>query len=176
MAKLKYDDTFPLRAEDLARKGLIDKQIAKGLGIGVTTFYQYQLDYPEFAKALKQGKAPVDVEVENSLLKRARGFDYEEIHTEYRLKPGETKPDEKAKPSIVKRITKKVIPDVTACIFWLKNRRPDRWREAGVGIFDELGRPLPIRFIEVGSKESKPELQTESEKKEKKPDASTAEH
>ena len=25
--------------------------------------------------------------------------------------------------------TKMVIPDVTAQIFWLKNRRPDRWRD-----------------------------------------------
>lgn len=172
MAKLKYNDTFPLRAEDYARKGLIDKQIAKNLGISEATLYEYQKTYPEFLEALKRGKAPVDVEVENALLKRAKGFEYEEIHTEYRLPPGETKVDEKAKPNIIKRIKKIVVPDVTACIFWLKNRRKETWRDMrDLGFFDELGEPLPLRFVEVGSREPK---QIEEPKKEK--DASRANH
>jgi hypothetical protein len=154
MAKLKYDDTFPLRAEDMARKGLIDKQIAKNLGISEATLYDYQKKYPEFLKALKRGKAPVDVEVENALLKRALGFEYEEIHTEYRLPLGETKVDEKARPNLIRRIKKIVIPDTTACIFWLKNRRKDVWRDMrDLGIFDALGEPLPLRFVEVGPRE-----------------------
>lgn len=124
--KEKYEDTFPLLAQDYARRGLIDKQIAKKLGISEPTYYEYQKKYPEFLKAIKKGKAPVDVEVENALLKRAKGYEYEEIHTEYRPK-GKT--DEKAKPSLIKRIIKQVVPDVTAQIFWLKNRRPKVWKD-----------------------------------------------
>lgn len=127
MAKLKYKEPdFPLFAEDYARRGLNDKQIAKKLGIAECTFYQYQKGYPEFSEAIKRGKAPVDVEVENALLKRAKGYEYEEIHTEYRPK-GKT--NEKAKPSLIKRIKKQVVADVTAQIFWLKNRRPKLWKD-----------------------------------------------
>lgn len=126
MAKSKYDEKFPLLAEDYARQGMIDTEIAKKLGIGERTFYEYQDKYPQFSQAIKKGKAPVDVEVENALLKRAKGYEYEEIHTEYRPK-GKT--DEKAKPSLIKRIIKQVVPDVTAQIFWLKNRRPKLWKD-----------------------------------------------
>lgn len=126
MAKSKYDDNFPLLAEDYARQGMIDKEIAKKLGISEKTYYEYQKQYPQFLQAIKRGKQPVDVEVENALLKRAKGYEYEEIHTEYRLK-GKT--DEKAKPSLIKRIKKQIVPDVTAQIFWLKNRRPKLWRD-----------------------------------------------
>jgi len=126
MAKSKYNDDFPLLAEDYARQGLIDKEIAAKLGIGLRTLYEYQNKYPQFLQAIKRGKKPVDVEVENSLLKRAKGYEYEETTVEY--KPSKSK-DEKAKPTKVKKTKKQVIPDVTALIFWLKNRRPDLWKD-----------------------------------------------
>ncbi|GAG27156.1 unnamed protein product, partial [marine sediment metagenome] len=90
------------------------------------TYYQYQKKHPEFSESIKRGKRPVDVEVENALLKRAKGYEYEEVHAEFRPK---NKDDKKAKPTVVKRIKKQVAPDVTAQIFWLKNRRPDLWRD-----------------------------------------------
>ncbi len=174
MAKLKYDDTFPLQAEDMARKGLIDKQIANNLGISEGTLYDYQKKYPEFLKALKRGKAPVDVEVENALLKRALGFEYEEIHTEYRIPPGETEPDVKAKPYSIRRVKKFVVPDTTAIIFWLKNRRKDAWRDIrDLGIFDALGEPLPLRFVEVGPRDP---VIVEKHPMEKEKDASKLNH
>lgn len=121
-----YDDTFPLLAEDYARRGLIDKDIAKKLGIGLTIYYEYQKKYPEFLKAIKRGKLPVDVEVENALLKRARGFTYEE--TEVKFKPAK-KEGEKPVATHIKKVKKFVVPDTTACIFWLKNRRSKQWRD-----------------------------------------------
>mgnify|MGYP006876283676 CR=1 FL=1 len=53
--------------------------------------------------------------VENALLKRALGYEYEEITYEH----GEE----------TKRVLKQVIPDTTAQIFWLKNRKPNNWRD-----------------------------------------------
>jgi len=136
VAKLKYiEKDFPLMAQDYARQGLNDKQIAMKLGIALCTYYQYQLDYPEFSEAIKKGKSPVDVKVENALLKRALGFEYEEVHTEYRIKgkkkEEKTKDSEKPKltPSIIKKIKKFIPPDVAACAFHLKNRRPGRWKD-----------------------------------------------
>ena len=62
----KYEDTFPLLAEGYAREGMIDKEIAAKLGVSEATFYEYQKKYPEFSEAIKRGKKPVDVEVENA--------------------------------------------------------------------------------------------------------------
>jgi len=125
MAKSKYDDNFPLLAEDYARRGLTDIQIAEKLGISKATFYEYQKTYPDFLDSIKRGKKPVDVEVENALLKRAQGYEYEEVHVEF--KTGQE--EEKAKPKSIKKIKKQVVPDVTAQIFWLKNRRSKLWRD-----------------------------------------------
>ena len=128
MAKLKYDEDFPARAEDWARQGLRDEDIAKKLGISRETFYQYIKTYPDFSDALKKGKAPIDFEVENALLKRARGFEYEEVHIEY--KPGETDDgSEKLIPVHITKVKKFVAPDTAACAFWLKNRRKRKWRD-----------------------------------------------
>lgn len=124
MAKCKYDPkTFPVLAEGYARSGLTDQQIAHNLGISKDTFYKYVKKFSDFSEALKRGKGPVDFEVENALLKRALGHDYEEIHTEVR----EYKDGTKAK--VMKKTVHFIPPDVTACIFWLKNRRPEQWRE-----------------------------------------------
>ena len=53
------------------------------MGISVETFYKYVKKYPDFSDSLKKGKAPVDVRVENALLKRAMGYEYEETIVEY---------------------------------------------------------------------------------------------
>lgn len=138
MAKAKYDDTFPLRAQDYARRGMIDTQIAKKLGIALSTYYDYQKQHSEFSEAIKKGKQPVDVEVENALLKRAKGFEYEEVHVEYKPK-GKEDEEAKKKPTLIRKIKKFVVPDTAACAFWLKNRRPKLWKDRhDVGVSGNL--------------------------------------
>lgn len=99
----------------MAREGLIDKDIAYNLGVSESTFYAYKKKYPELLKALMEGKEVADARVENALYRRALGYSYDEITYEY----GEE----------TKRVTKHMVPDTTAAIFWLKNRRTDRWRD-----------------------------------------------
>ena len=115
MAKSKYCEDFPLLVEGLARDGLNDEQIAKKLGISKDCFYRYCKQHQDFYDALKRGKAPIDTEVENALLKRALGYSYDEITYE--------------NGNEVKRVKKHVLPDTTAQIFWLKNRKPVQWRD-----------------------------------------------
>lgn len=125
---VKYDETFPLKAQDYARRGMIDMQIARKLGIARSTYYDYQKQFPEFSEAIKKGKMPVDIEVENALLKRAKGFEYEEVHVEY--KPtGKEDEETKKRPTLIKKIKKFIVPDTAACAFWLKNRRPKLWKD-----------------------------------------------
>jgi len=112
------------RLEGWARQGLTDKQIAEHkIGINEATFCRWKKRHPSILQALKKGKAPVDDEVENLLLKRARGYEYEEVTTEIIEQPDGTQRKR------IKKVTKMVIPDTTAQIFWLKNRRPERWRD-----------------------------------------------
>lgn len=101
------------------------------MGVGYTTFKEYLNRFPPIRAALKRGKAPVDYEVENALYKRATGY------TVKLKKP--------IKVKTTKRVTGKgevteerieyadeeqyIPPDTTAQIFWLKNRRPDKWRD-----------------------------------------------
>ena len=101
-----------------ARDGLIDEQIAHNCGISAGTLYDWKNRFPQIAEALKKGKAVVDVQVENALLKRALGYETVEEMTEEG--PDGTK---------IRTMRKRVPPDVTAQIFWLKNRMPDRWRD-----------------------------------------------
>lgn len=120
--------------EGWAREGLTDAQIAAKIGISSTTFYRWQQEHEEFREALKNGKAPVDTKVENALLKRALGYSYTETTTDFEL-IDTGRVDEEGKPIMEKKIKnvrsvrREVAPDVGAAAFWLKNRRPDRWRD-----------------------------------------------
>lgn len=107
--------------EGWARDGLIDEQIAAKMGISHDTLYKYKKRYTEFAEALKKGKEVVDRQVENALLKRALGYEYETVK---KITSGGGK-----KKKRIEKITKQVKPDVIAAIFWLKNRKPDVWRD-----------------------------------------------
>lgn len=109
--------------EGLARDGLTDELICKKIGIGARTFYEWMERFPQMAQAIKKGKAPVDIQVENALLKKALGYEYEETITEVEeLAGGHQKKH-------IRKVLKHCPPDTTAQIFWLKNRRPDRWRD-----------------------------------------------
>lgn len=123
MAKGKYQRWLEpeglLLLEAWARDGLTDEQIAKRLGISRKTLYDWKDKYGDICDALKKGKEVVDVQVENALLKRALGYDYQEERIETSDKDG---------TKVVQTI-KHVAPDVGAAAFWLKNRRPDRWRD-----------------------------------------------
>lgn len=110
------------KIEAWARDGLVEKQICYNMGIGVTSLNEWKKRFPEIAEALKKGKEDIDIEVENSLLKRARGFEYTEKITEIHEMP------DGSKRRHIKEITKYALPDTTAQIFWLKNRKPDYWR------------------------------------------------
>lgn len=129
MAKGKYEEWLQpeglLKIEAWARDGLTDEQIAHNMGIAQSTLYEWKKNYSEISEALKKGKEIVDIEVENALLKKALGYSYKEITRERLLNPNTGE----SGMVITKEVTKEVQPDTTAGIFWLKNRRPDLWRD-----------------------------------------------
>ena len=119
MAKGKYEYWLTpeglLKLEGWARDGLTDKQIAENIGVSERTFTGWKKNYPAIYSVLKKGKEVVDRQVENALLKRALGYTYDEVTIEGGVE--------------TKRVTKEVAPDTTAQIFWLKNRKPEDWRD-----------------------------------------------
>lgn len=102
-----------------ARKGLTDEQISHNMGIAYSTFKVWKGKFPAISDALKRNKQIVDFEVENALLKRALGYEYQEQRIEKSEKDG---------TKIIQTI-KHIPPDVTAQIYWLKNRMYDSWRD-----------------------------------------------
>lgn len=140
MAKGKYQYWLTpeglLKLESWARDGLTDEQLAKNMGINPATLYEWKKKYSEISETLKRGKEVVDIQVENALLKRALGYDYEEETKEMTYATNEfgealynAMGNRITTLSTVKSVKKQVAPDTTAQIFWLKNRRPDKWRD-----------------------------------------------
>lgn len=147
MAKGKYQEWLEednlIKIEAWARDGLTDEQISNNMGVAYSTLRVWRDKYPPISAALKRGKEVVDIEVENKLLKRALGYDYDEVKTVQKMVD-----DKKYVEKTI--ITRHVVPDTTAQIFWLKNRKPDVWldRKAkevdlnlieGVKIIDDIG-------------------------------------
>lgn len=120
-----------MQIEGWARDGLTDDQIAHNMGIAYSTLRDWRDKFPALSAALKRGKAPVDIQVENALLKKALGFTVS-IKKPIKLK---TKRQLKDKGTIeeehIEYADEEVYipPDTLAQIYWLKNRRPDKWRD-----------------------------------------------
>lgn len=143
MAKGKYQEWLEpeglLKIEGWARDGLTEEQIAENMGICRDTLYEWKKQFSDISDTLKKGKEIIDRQVENALLKRALGYEYEEISEKYELGILTER----------KVIKKQVVPDTTAQIFWLKNRKPSDWRDkpegeteqGGITIVNNIPRP-----------------------------------
>lgn len=128
-----------LRAD--CRNGADNKGLCRRLGIGLTTFKRILKQHPEVRDLLKESKDEADMKVESALYRRAIGYDHEETTTE--VKVGE---DGSGQTSVVRKTKKHIAGDTTAQIFWLKNRRPDLWRDKQdiiVNSFEKLMQELP---------------------------------
>lgn len=122
-----------LKITGWARDGLIDKQIAHNMGVSYTSLRDWKNQFPEIAEALRKGKEVVDREVENALFKSAIGYT-QTIRKPVKVKVVDYDPEtgRKIRETETWKAVEEEIhvpPQVTAQIFWLKNRKPDQWRE-----------------------------------------------
>ena len=136
------------KIEGWAMDGLIDTEIAANMGVNPDTLYRWKSKYVEISEALKKGKDVVDRQVEKSLLKRALGFEYNETKNVYET---DREGNRILKESTITR--KMVAPDTTAQIFWLKNRKPDKWRDkpetvkqGDTGLFEGIVKAVGGKF------------------------------
>mgnify|MGYP001581688597 CR=1 FL=1 len=113
--------------------GATDQELAGWFGVGVETVRVWALRHPGFAAGLKAGKSAADERVERSLYMNAVGYEYDAIE-----------PMVVDKVIIDHPVRKRVLPNTSAQIFWLKNRRKDLWRDVHqlehgrAGEFDQL--------------------------------------
>ena len=146
------------RLRSWARDGLTNEQIAKKIGVRRQTISEWSKKYPDIADALKKGKEVVDSEIEDSLISVMKKHtitttQYKMVKKDdFNLKAERSKfaniykldhPDATKneiliataenvevyeKIPISKTVTE-VDPNTSAIIFWLKNRRPDVYRD-----------------------------------------------
>lgn len=116
----KYKPEFAQAAKELCEKGATDQEMADVFGVEVRTIHRWKGEHDEFCHALKAGKDVADERVERSLFQRAIGYEQDEV--KIFMPSGAEKP-------VYAEYRAKIAPDTTAAIFWLKNRRPDLWRD-----------------------------------------------
>lgn len=113
-----FKTEFVSQARKLCELGATDREIAEFFEVNEATLYRWKLKHQDFCEALKTGKEVSDERVERSLYRRAVGYSYEAV------KIMQFRGEEVTVPYV-----EHVPPDVVACIFWLKNRRRDLWRD-----------------------------------------------
>lgn len=109
---------YPRQAFKLCLLGADNKRIASFFDVSEDTIKEWVKKYPAFATALKNGKDGADAAIADSLYHRAKGFSHDDVHVSNYM--GQV---------TITKITKHYPPDTTACIFWLKNRQRDQWRD-----------------------------------------------
>lgn len=115
-----YDASFVPIARQLCALGATDADLATAFSVTTQSIWLWQKRHPDFKDAVRQGKADVfDPMVERSLAQRAIGYavDTEEVKV---LANGDV---------VRYQMRKHYPPDPTSCIFWLKNRQPEKWRD-----------------------------------------------
>lgn len=114
----KYKPEFPQQAMKLCKLGATDRELADFFQVTESTLNLWKSEHPEFSESLKRGKAESDARVEQSLYRRALGYSHDAVKIM-------TVGNEVQQVPYVEHYP----PDTTACIFWLKNRQPDQWRD-----------------------------------------------
>jgi hypothetical protein len=117
--KTVYSPKMAVVARKCCERGMTDIEIADMLGIGLATLYRWKLDHPAFARVFKLGKEAADDRVERSLYSRAIGYDYiaeKAVMTRHGQK--------------TMQYRQHIPPDTAAAVWYLKNRRSDRWRDS----------------------------------------------
>lgn len=115
-----YRAEYAEQARKLCRLGATDKELADFFEVDEATINRWKQAHPEFCESLKAGKQIADAEVADKLFQRATGYEHKAVKIVADAKTGAEHQVE---------YIERYAPDTTAIIFWLKNRRPDLWRD-----------------------------------------------
>ncbi len=124
MNRKNYQDDWALLAAGYHQAGLGFEEIARQLHLSSAELRRHAAKHPELRHALESGR--IADPVEQALLRRAIGFRQSETTREDIV---DRKTGEVLENCKCRTVQKEIPPDVRALLFWLKNRRPERWKE-----------------------------------------------
>lgn len=99
---------------------LTKADIAHNMGIHASTFRRWRRENESLRSAYEKGASIVDERMESALIKKAEGFEYNEVTKEY---------DSDGNVKSEKVVKKRFPPDVPALKFYMMNRMSDKWAE-----------------------------------------------
>lgn len=114
---LFYRPEFAKTAAEMCVNGAVISELAEQFGVTIGTIQNWRARYPEFRDAVRDAGGIADERVEMSLYHRAVGYSHEDV--DIKVVDGKV-----VKTPIIKHYP----PDTESMIFWLTNRRPDRWK------------------------------------------------
>lgn len=109
---------FAEQAKKLCRLGATDFELAEFFGVDTRTIYRWKNSEAEFCQGVVAGKESADDRVERALFNRAVGYSFESEKV-FQFQ------GEVVRAGIVEHVP----PDPSAAMNWLKNRKPDVWRD-----------------------------------------------
>ena len=122
MANL-YEALVEPRLKDIKKwsgEGATLKEIAEKLGVSYSGLKGYKKKHPELEAALLENRGIADDKVLGAFFRKATGYEAKEVIKE-RID---------GKLVVTREVTKQIAPDTEAGKFWLKNRRPEEWKDS----------------------------------------------
>lgn len=134
--KSGYKPEYDKQAAKLCKLGATGLDLADFFDVCEKTIYNWCNEHPAFKKAVSSGKDYADEKVERALYHRAVGYEHEDTHFS-------------AFNGVVTKTSymKHIVPEVKAQIFWLKNRKPDEWKDR---IENQLSGAIDVNSLVAG--------------------------
>lgn len=116
----KLDAKIIEQARKLCQLGATEPELAYFFEVSLGTIKNWRIANSDFATAMALGKQHSDARVEQSLFARAIGYEHPAVKVFLDPRTGRT---------VEHHYVERFPPDTNACMFWLKNRMPDVWRD-----------------------------------------------
>ncbi|MEK7950515.1 hypothetical protein [Luteolibacter soli] len=114
----KYREEYAELAMHFCRLGATNRDLARAFNVSIAGIDKWLASKPEFAAAVHEGREIADARVASALYQRAVGAVVPDTHIA--THEGKT---------IITPLLKHYPPDTAACSLWLRNRKPELWRE-----------------------------------------------
>ncbi|MDR1562268.1 MAG: hypothetical protein LBS54_04165 [Dysgonamonadaceae bacterium] len=159
--------------EGLARDGLDNKDIAKYFGYNTSYFSTLVQKTPELLKALKRGRKPLEIVVENSLYRRATGLKVKTQVRKFIEKKCDCGGRDEDCPycdgkgkiitdlEIVQETIQELPPDTGAAALWLKQKKPEIWNKQPIKI-DHTSEGKKVEFTGFSFLPSMPNIKEDA--------------